>query len=168
MTPDAVLARVKAKDGQLQSLYPGLSKASAELARAIFDDLFYAAQARLLASLMHRLNRPAYLYEFAYVPEQLRGEVSAAPHGLDVPFVFRNKHPRLPMNDSDMRMAASISEFWLQFARSGNPNPPGIERWQKYDRDTDRWMVFENDGPVVRSHHRKARLDFCEQFISAK
>jgi para-nitrobenzyl esterase len=169
LTPEAVLARVKADDRQLDVLYPGLSKASGELARAVYDDLFYGAQARLLASLTQRSGRPAYLYEFAYVPEQLRGDVPAAPHGIDVPFVFRNKHPRLPMNDSDMRMAASISEFWLQFARSGNPNPPGIERWHKYDADTDHWMVFENDGPALRTHHRKARLDFCEQFlISAK
>ncbi len=164
-TPDSVLALVKADEKELDALYPGLPARSDGRARAVYDDLFYGAPARLLARLVHLSGHPAYLYEFAYIPDQLRDGLSAAPHGLDVPFIFRNKHPKVPLSDLDMRMAVTISDFWLRFARQGDPNVPGTSRWPKYDEKTDRWMVFENDGPTVRIRPRSARLDLCEQFI---
>jgi len=153
MTAEQLLARVKGREREIERLYPGL--AGDRLARELYNDLLYGAQARLLA----RLTQRSYLYEFAYVPDQLRGELFAVPHAVDVPFIFGNKHPNVPMNDVDMRMAARISAYWVRFAKSGDPG------WPAHDRATDRWMVFGNDGPVVRTEHRKDRLDFCEQLL---
>jgi para-nitrobenzyl esterase len=164
MTADSMLAKVKADDKQLESLYPGLSPRSESLAHALYGDFFYGVQARLLA----RLTQSAYLYEFGYVPEQLRSEITGVPHGLDVPFVFRNKHPKIPMSEADMRMATTVSSFWLRFARTGNPNEVGADAWPKYEGATDQWLIFENDGPARRQYHRKTRLDFCEPFVRTK
>ncbi len=70
------------------------------------------------------------------------------PHSLDLPFMFDNvtKAPHMvgaPTKET-AAMAAMMSETWLAFARTGNPNNPAIPDWRHYD---DRRTVMLFDVP---------------------
>ncbi|HJN51807.1 MAG: carboxylesterase family protein [Pseudomonadales bacterium] len=84
-----------------------------------------------------------------------------AAHGMEIPFAFNNVH-RSPMTGSRQdrfELARTMSQTWIAFARSGNPNHEGLPDWKPYDPVNRATMIFdqpcklENDP---RSEERKA------------
>jgi para-nitrobenzyl esterase len=51
-----------------------------------------------------------------------------------------------------------MSEAWLAFARSGDPNHRGIPRWQPYDLERRPVMLFDTPSRAVNDPHRDERL----------
>jgi para-nitrobenzyl esterase len=46
-------------------------------------------------------------------------------------------------------LAANVSEAWIQFARSGNPNHKGLPDWPAYTTRERATMVFDNTCQVM-------------------
>ncbi|MND03870.1 Para-nitrobenzyl esterase [compost metagenome] len=42
-----------------------------------------------------------------------------------------------------------MSEAWIAFARTGDPNHPGIPQWPSYDAERRATMVFDTQSRVV-------------------
>jgi para-nitrobenzyl esterase len=53
--------------------------------------------------------------------------------------------------------------YWVNFARSGDPNGPGLPKWLAYDKESEPYMDF-GDQVQVRNHLLKEQVDFIEQF----
>ena len=41
-------------------------------------------------------------------------------------------------------LASKVSQAWINFARSGNPNHPGLPTWKRFDPATKTTMVFDD------------------------
>jgi para-nitrobenzyl esterase len=54
-----------------------------------------------------------------------------------------------------------MADYWVSFARNGNPNGDGLPRWPVYDPATDIVQILDSQ---VRSevHPKKAELDMLE------
>jgi len=52
-------------------------------------------------------------------------------------------------------MAQSIMDYWARFARSGNPNPPGLNSWPAYD-SSDQTLLFNLHNSVAQQVHAQA------------
>ena len=63
---------------------------------------------------------------------------------------------------SDQKTTDRIHAYWLQFAKTGNPNGPGLPAWSQYSKESDKLMNFTNDGPVFQSDSWRDRLDFTQ------
>jgi para-nitrobenzyl esterase len=78
-----------------------------------------------------------------------RGGVLMSPHAIDIPFALNTvgalEQPSQP--DERARMADQMSEAWIAFGRSGNPQHGGIPAWPRYDLTTRPTMIFN-----LRSH----------------
>jgi para-nitrobenzyl esterase len=103
---------------------------------------------------------PAYMYLFAW-PLPAQGGKFAAGHFAEVPFVFENleKATALVGNGAGaQRLADKVSGAWAAFARTGNPNYPGLPHWPAYDTSTRATMILDNECRVVNDPGKEERL----------
>lgn len=108
---------------------------------------------------------PAYLYRFDWETPVLGGKL-ISPHGLEMPFVFDNVEnggeALTGGGPEASRLAAKISEAWISFARSGNPNSrkSGLPQWNPYESGKRTMMLFDNQSRVVHDFQKEQRLIF--------
>jgi para-nitrobenzyl esterase len=51
-----------------------------------------------------------------------------------------------------------MSDAWIQFARTGNPNAPKLPTWPAYDAANRSTMVFDNTCRIERDPLRESRV----------
>jgi para-nitrobenzyl esterase len=123
------------------------------LTMAINGDLLFRMPAVRLAETQSA-HRPAdtRMYLFAWRTPVLGGRLGAL-HGVDVPFVFGNLHaPGVELytgNGEDRRALSDlVLEAWIAFAKSGDPNHPGLPNWPAYRDDSRATLVFDGTTAV--------------------
>jgi para-nitrobenzyl esterase len=96
---------------------------------------------------------PAYLYWFTWQTPILDGRPRAF-HCSEIAFAFDNtdRCENMTGGGPDARaLAAKVSEAWLHFARTGNPNHPGIPHWSEFAPDSVPTMIFDNKCDAVNN-----------------
>lgn len=96
------------------------------------------AFAGLPAHLLAVNNRihPTYVYEFDFVPADKAGFPNyGAFHTSEVPFVLHTLHLwDRPWREIDKKIENMLSSYWLNFAKTGNPNGEGLPNWEAYGK----------------------------------
>ena len=87
---------------------------------------------------------PVYMYLFTWESPYMGGMFKAC-HALEIPFVFNNPDiaPFTGKGDDRYDLAHSMSQTWINFARTGNPNVDGMPQWPAYDRESRATMIFD-------------------------
>ena len=116
------------------------------------------ADARFLAGAVTQAERqaeqggaPATLYLFDWDTPVANGKWRS-PHALEIPFVFDNVAIAAGMTgrgQEQQRVADVMADTWIAFARSGNPNNPGVPQWPAYTLDERAVMVLGASPAVV-------------------
>jgi para-nitrobenzyl esterase len=93
---------------------------------------------------------PVYQYRFDWASPALGGRLRA-PHTVEIPFVFDNTGIPTSMTNSPraQALADKTSGAWIAFARTGNPNHPGLPEWPAYTLDERATMVFDDASTVI-------------------
>ena len=92
-----------------------------------------------------RQGAPTWAYQLDW-GSPLDGGKFGAFHTLDIPLVFdTTDRPGSRTGDSDeaTRVAATMSEALIAFARHGDPNHGGLPRWQTYSLARRETMLFD-------------------------
>lgn len=99
---------------------------------------------------------PVYMYLFAF-QSNFKGGLMKSAHSMEIPFVFDHPDVSPFTGDSPDRaaLAATMSEAWLAFARTGNPNYDGLPQWPAYDATKRSTMVFDVQTAVVDDPRRE-------------
>jgi para-nitrobenzyl esterase len=90
-------------------------------------------------------NAPAYVYWFAWKTPVLDG-IPLAYHCAELAFAFDNidRCANSTGGTPEARdLAAKVSQAWIQFARTGNPNHAGLPRWPAVSAQTLPTMIFD-------------------------
>jgi para-nitrobenzyl esterase len=95
----------------------------------------------------HSAVAPTWEYEFT------GGTASHPPlHSAELGFVFGILGDQEP-DENVRKLSAAMQRYWTNFAKTGDPNGPGLPKWPKLDLQTRAYIELSNEGPV-----RKARL----------
>ncbi len=141
-------------------LYPGLEGEA--LADEIFGDLVIHSAAQYLSGEMARQGGPVYRYFLSYLPEARRGRQPGVGHAEDIALVMGtlDAEPDLAeVSARDRERSRLMRAWWVQFAKTGDPNRGGLPTWPAYDRDSRRVLEI-GDEIGVRTDFREARLAY--------
>ena len=106
---------------------------------------------------------PVYMYLFAWQSPVMDGKYKAV-HCMELPFVFNNIARCEEMTGGRPEaytLANRISQAWIQFARTGNPNHAGLPGWESYTQANGTTMFFDNEC-TIRHHHDQALLKLIQ------
>lgn len=141
----------------LRKLYPDLARPS-DLAARMYTDKVFSEPVRLLARLHAASGGPTFRYRFGYVPEARRANPDVG-HGRELQFIFGAEG--VPgagiLSRRDREVASRMRAYWINFARSGDPNGPDLPRWDA--ASGDRLLLITNDGITSGADPFAARLD---------
>jgi para-nitrobenzyl esterase len=96
---------------------------------------------------------PSYVYIYSWRTPVLDDRPGTF-HASDISFVFDNAERcdhYSALRPEALLMAKRISSAWVHFARSGNPNHPGLPHWPAYVPGEGATMIF-NDRCEVRGN----------------
>lgn len=131
------------------------------------DDFGQAEPARFAANAFAANGSPVYLYMFSYLPTAMREQArGGSPHGGDVPFAFGTLGGGRggPPTPEDQAVSRMMQSYWVNFARTGDPNGSGLPTWPRHVAGKDQIFTFRPDGSAGAGPDiRKARLDVTEK-----
>ena len=126
------------KADSVAALYPGDSLKVLQLAGARFvTDSWFVQPARQLLEGMSTVSSPAYQYQFSQ-PHHEHGYMGS-PHAIELKYVF-NTLKDSNSRPTDQKVADRVTDYWVQFARSGDPNHEGAQQWPPYDGKQRRYL----------------------------
>lgn len=132
-------------------------------------DWVWGEPARMTAKAFIAKGTPAYMYQFGYVSAaaQQRSPYGAG-HGSEVSFVFNTLNARwgapAEATSAEKELAMKMNSYWVNFAKTGNPNGAGLPNWPLYNNQRQEILDVELDGKLMsKPDPRKARLDVIEK-----
>jgi len=101
---------------------------------------------RFYADSQAKTGRKVWFYHFTHRPPYEPGKRNlGAAHTAEIPYVFNNlaaprtfpdgSSPRLASADPrEQAFADQVSSYWVNFARTGDPNGPGLPAWPSVNK----------------------------------
>jgi len=175
----------KTYGGQAQAMlavYPAASDAEAyEAAQRASGDFTFLQGTRFVLRAASKENAKVYQYYFTRVSGIGRRIKWGSYHASEVPYVFGILPDSVygtgpspfgdfsvdadSYTDQDTKISKAMSGAWLRFAKSGNPNGPGLPVWPAFNTDKEVYMEF-GDRITTATALRKKQLDFMTEFAA--
>jgi para-nitrobenzyl esterase len=116
------------------------------------------------AELKSAQPAPVYMYYFTWRTPVREGKLKSL-HTLEIPFVTANVDNAKSMTgDGEDRYALEekMSTAWAEFARTGNPNHPGLPEWPAFTTTERATMFIDNECKVVNDPNEAERKALAE------
>jgi len=85
-------------------------------------------------------------------------------HFAEIYYVFNNLHvmKNWPWSPEDRKLADAMSSYWTNFAKTGDPNGPGLPRWLAYKPSTDGQVIQLGEAIGMQPQPRRDRYEFLD------
>lgn len=158
--------------------YPAASDAEAlqSSRRAFSEEIAWTM--RLLGDYQARVNGKVWVYRFEHNPPDMPGKSDmGASHSVEVPYVFNNldrvrtwpdsSSPALTQSDAvETALAATLSSYWANFARTGDPNGSGLPSWPRFYRRASPALVLDTSGIAAEPQVEVAKWNILASFYN--
>ena len=156
---------------------PELEKSTRWGAQAIQADRSFVWEMRTWARAVEAGGNDAYLYFFSqappvfriYVPERAAIDMPDGPDGYgayhsgDLAYAFGNTRlVGIDWTEWDHEISRAMTQYWVNFARTGDPNGEDLATWPRYEAAADEWLEFGSDIKTTREV-RKGKLDLFDR-----
>ncbi len=156
-------------DGFLEA-YAATTDAEAKRAAADFGgDLFIGYSTwKWLDQHLATGGSPVYRYKFEeLMPLPSDAKPDAAPtayHSAEIEFVFRMLATKnLSFEPRHHDVSEMMASYWTNFAKTGNPNGPGLPHWPQYTKQDGYEVMHLKAEPVAAPDAHRARYEFLDK-----
>ena len=164
----------------LLKIYPATADSDAwAAAAAASGDWQFLQGTRSILRAVAKANAKVYQYQFTRLNGVGRRIKWGVFHASELPYVFGT----LPdsaygtaaslfgdfsvdadtYNQQDAALSKAMNGAWAQFAKTGDPNGPGLPTWPKFSSGKESYLEF-GDQIVAKESLRKNRIDLLTQF----
>ncbi len=152
--------QLSVKPDDLITLYdPNEYKDLKDAYAQFLTDLFFVCPQRKILTIVSKQGLPAFQYEFSYFFPGTAGPI----HGAELFYVFGTFYrPTLP---DAQDLSDAIQKYWINFAKSGNPNEDSLPSWPAFTEQSKAYMIL--DYPLKSgTNWRKKQCDFLDKTIA--
>ncbi len=150
-----------ARAPEVLTLYPGSD--TAQMRQSItqqITDSWFVRPARAMVRGYESISSNAYLYHFTQIGHQM--PFLKSHHAAEIALVFNNLD-EAQAKDRDHSLAEEMITYWVQFAKTGDPNGNGLPEWPAYTKAADQHIEFGPDATKVEAGLRKEACDLLDQ-----
>ncbi len=154
---------------------PENNKSFNEIITKFNTDWVWGEPARMTAMAFLSKKAPTFMYQFGYVsPANQQRSPFGAGHGSEVSYVFNTLDaprfgPPSKPTEAEYELAQKLNQYWINFAKTGNPNGNGLPNWPAYNKQSQDMLDVELDGKTIsKPDPRKARFDVIEKAMKKR
>ena len=136
-----------------------------------FRDLGFAWPSYAWVNLQSKTGKsPAYA---AYLAQPSTMSFSQNPlrHGVahadDIMYLNGQFLMQADQYPAEAAVSEMIQQYWVNFAKTGNPNGAGLPYWPSFDETKPTTMQFSNGASLIMRPNRE-QIDFIDRFMKAK
>jgi para-nitrobenzyl esterase len=111
-------------------------------------------------------KEPVYRYRFDLAPprDPKGPDGMGAFHSAEIEYVFGTLEWRIPTlwRSEDRALSELMRKYWTNFARSGNPNRPGLPNWPAYKPPSDAQVMYLNAQSKAEKDAQRERYLFLQ------
>ena len=115
---------------------------------SLLGDCLFADGAIQMAKLSSRRQKNTYLYLFSALSSNFEKNGLGSFHGSELPFIFNSTTVSgLDLSEKDREFSKEVMNYWVNFAKTGNPNSSGLHEWKPFKLGMQNYIILKETFP---------------------
>ena len=151
-------------DAYLEAFPAGSKEVITKSLFALNRDNLFAWQAYTWAKLQTTNgHHPVYVYLFS---QTAPGEEQyGAFHSSEIPYALNTLYTwKKAWSERDKKLSDIMSDYWINFAKTGNPNGASLPAWRPYSSAENKVMVLKDDNQSMQPIEADKEFRFLDEY----